>query len=113
MQLRVARLCLDCEELFVGDSCPVCASEQAAFLSTWLPVEDRRRWHARAPRRGKSPARSPFHRLSSVFSRWFGLGHVEPTGQLRTRASDRVPAMDLKDSPRDPVKTTQPLNHRG
>ena len=50
MQLRVARLCLDCEELYVGDTCPVCASDRSAFLSTWLPVEERRRWRRPAPR---------------------------------------------------------------
>ena len=39
MQLRVARLCLDCEELHTESSCPVCASDRYAFLSNWLPVE--------------------------------------------------------------------------
>src|SRR5215468_8423 len=44
MQLRVARLCLDCEELHTDNACPRCASESYAFLSNWLHVEERRRW---------------------------------------------------------------------
>lgn len=46
MQLRTARLCLDCEEIHEENTCPVCASEMFAFLTRWVPVEDRRtrRW---------------------------------------------------------------------
>ena len=43
MQLRVARLCLDCEELHDAQQCPVCASESFAYLTRWIPVDDRRR----------------------------------------------------------------------
>ena len=42
MQLRVARLCLDCEELHDASKCPVCASETFAFLSKWVPAPERR-----------------------------------------------------------------------
>ena len=42
MQLRVARLCLDCEEVHDGASCPTCASEAFAFLSRWVPAPERR-----------------------------------------------------------------------
>jgi hypothetical protein len=42
MQLREARLCLDCEELHTLDQCPVCASEAFAFVTRWLPVDERR-----------------------------------------------------------------------
>lgn len=44
MQLRVARFCLDCEELHTDNSCPRCASESYVFLSSWLKVDERRRW---------------------------------------------------------------------
>lgn len=37
MQLRVARLCLDCEEVHDAQECPVCASEVFAYLSRWIP----------------------------------------------------------------------------
>ena len=42
MQLRNARLCLDCEELHEEQHCPVCASESFAFLARWIPVDERR-----------------------------------------------------------------------
>lgn len=42
MQLRTARLCLDCEEVHDADQCPACASEMFTFLSRWVPVDERR-----------------------------------------------------------------------
>ena len=43
MQLRNPRLCLDCEELHEEQQCPICASESFAYLSRWIPSEERRR----------------------------------------------------------------------
>jgi hypothetical protein len=42
MQLRAARLCLDCEEIHEGQECPVCLSEAFVYLIRWVPVEERR-----------------------------------------------------------------------
>ena len=42
MQLRVARLCLDCEEVHDSLECPVCSSESFAYISRWVPVPERR-----------------------------------------------------------------------
>ena len=42
MQLRSARLCLDCEEIHLEQQCPVCASESFAFLTRWIPAQERR-----------------------------------------------------------------------
>ena len=42
MQLRVARLCLDCEDVHEAEQCPVCASESFAFLTRWVPAPERR-----------------------------------------------------------------------
>ena len=42
MQLHVARLCLDCEEVHDANVCPRCTSESFAFLSRWIPVPERR-----------------------------------------------------------------------
>lgn len=42
MQLRAARLCLDCEEIHEQQECPVCLSEAFAYLIRWVPVEERR-----------------------------------------------------------------------
>jgi len=42
MQLHVARLCLDCQEVHAETRCPVCASESFAALSRWIPAQERR-----------------------------------------------------------------------
>ena len=47
MQLRNARLCLDCEEVHDTQQCPVCASETFAFITRWVPAPERR-GHPRA-----------------------------------------------------------------
>ena len=104
MQLRVARLCLDCEELYVGDHCPVCASEHYAFLSTWLPSEERRRW--RRPGR-KSGSQKPglFDALKRFLRRAFGEDELEPASRtLRTRAEDHVPNLNFDPQGKEPQK---------
>jgi hypothetical protein len=95
MQLRVARLCLDCEELHVAASCPVCASERYAFLSTWLPSEERRRWRTPATQSEEAAPR-PIRALRRVLARWLGVPEpVQRYSGPRTRASDRVPNLDF------------------
>jgi hypothetical protein len=42
MQLRNARLCLDCEEVHDTQQCPSCASETFAFITRWVPAPERR-----------------------------------------------------------------------
>ena len=42
MQLRNARLCLDCEEVHDLAQCPSCASETFAFITRWVPAPERR-----------------------------------------------------------------------
>jgi len=42
MQLRLARLCLDCEEVHDANVCPVCASETFAYMTRWIPAPERR-----------------------------------------------------------------------
>ena len=42
MQLRTARLCLDCEEVHDAQQCPSCASETFAFITRWVPAPERR-----------------------------------------------------------------------
>lgn len=107
MQLRVARLCLDCEELHVADACPICASERYAFLSSWLPSEERRKW-----RRGRPPSEEPAAqgvraRLRQI-GRWLEGEPTEDRSALRTRASDRMPRFDFEEQPKQP-ETSQPL----
>jgi len=104
MQLRAARLCLDCEELFVGDTCPVCASDRYAFLSTWLPVDERRRWRRPAPK-SAAEGQGYLQRLKRFLSRWTGGEVPEPeTRTLRTRASDAVPKLDFEEPEKEPEK---------
>ena len=42
MQLRRARLCLDCDEIHDAPQCPTCASETFAYISRWVPAPARR-----------------------------------------------------------------------
>jgi hypothetical protein len=58
VQLRNARLCLDCEEIHELQQCPICASETFVYLARWIPVEERRAGTRRRvrPAPDKSPA---------------------------------------------------------
>lgn len=38
MELRNARLCLDCEEVHGEQQCPVCGSETFTFMTRWVPA---------------------------------------------------------------------------
>ena len=51
MQLHVARLCLDCEELHEQQTCPVCSSESFVYISRWVPAPERRTRPRDAPSR--------------------------------------------------------------
>ena len=94
MQLRVARLCLDCEELHTDNACPRCASESYAFLSNWLHVEERRRWRRPATQPGDGIGAG----LGKSIGRWIrGSKDAAPAGPL-TRASDHVPNLDFDES---------------
>jgi hypothetical protein len=67
MQLRTARLCLDCEELHENAQCPVCASEAFAYLARWVPMDERR------ARRRPAPAKIVD---SSPVARWAKRGAI-------------------------------------
>ena len=109
MQLRVARLCLDCEELFVGEHCPVCASQRYAFLSNWLPSEERRRWRRPAARETVKEGR--LVAVRRLLGEWFGDGDPKLTpGKPRTRASDHVPRLDFE--PPAPQPEQKPVHAR-
>src|SRR6476659_3206221 len=49
MQLRNARLCLDCEEVHDAVQCPICASEMFASITRWVPAPERRTHRRTAP----------------------------------------------------------------
>ena len=42
MQLHVARLCLDCQDVHDERACPKCSSESFVLLSKWVPAPERR-----------------------------------------------------------------------
>ena len=48
MQLRTARLCLDCSEVHDAQRCPACASESFAYLTRWVPETERQKGPPRA-----------------------------------------------------------------
>jgi hypothetical protein len=105
MQLRVARLCLDCEELHVADACPVCASLRYAFLSAWLPSEERRRWKRPAPAVTEPQADGVGAVINRV-AEWFGAEpETAPPKHPRTRAGDRVPTAAFEKLADRPAKT--------
>jgi hypothetical protein len=41
MQLRTARLCLNCEEIHDTRECPICGSESFAYITRWIPAPER------------------------------------------------------------------------
>ena len=55
MQLRNARLCLDCEDVHDAQQCPVCASETFTFMTRWVPAPERRE-RTRPPQEPPRPA---------------------------------------------------------
>ena len=58
MQLRNARLCLNCEEVHAAAHCPVCTSESFAYVSRWIPPDERRlEPRATLPQPAAPPAR--------------------------------------------------------
>lgn len=59
VQLHVARLCLDCNEVHDAQGCPVCGSEAFAFLTRWVPAPERRK----RPRPTTSPDADVYREL--------------------------------------------------
>jgi len=59
MQLRNARLCLNCEEIHAAAHCPVCTSESFAYVSRWIPPDERRHEPRTAPGAAPAPAPTP------------------------------------------------------
>jgi hypothetical protein len=54
MQLHIARLCIDCEEIHDSQQCPVCASEAFEYVTRWIPARERR-----AKKRPPAPPSAP------------------------------------------------------
>ena len=95
MQLRVARLCLDCDEIHADQTCPVCGSESFGYISRWIPAPERRT----RPRPATSPAADAYRELLNPDqprpdkSRWLrhgviGVTAVSVVGWLWRRAAE-------------------------
>jgi hypothetical protein len=78
MQLRNARLCLNCEEIHASAHCPVCTSESFAYVSRWIPAEERRREQRPRP---TPPAQS------NTRNRWVKRGAAGAAGVAVIAAS--------------------------
>src|SRR5262247_2189054 len=70
MQLHVARLCLDCEEVHDARVCPRCTSETFAYLSRWIPAPERR------ARPAPPPPPPPVEEPVASPGRWLRRGAV-------------------------------------
>lgn len=78
MQLRTARLCLDCEEVHDAQQCPVCASESFAYISRWIEAPERRV----KPRPASSESAETYSRLLEPERARPGTGRLLTRGAL-------------------------------
>jgi hypothetical protein len=51
MQLHLARLCLNCEDIHDQQTCPICSSESFAYVSRWIPAPEGRTHPRQLPSR--------------------------------------------------------------
>lgn len=72
MQLKIARVCLDCDEVHDAQRCPVCASEAFAYLTRWVPAPERRT----RPRATTSPEADVYRELTQPDSSPHKRGHL-------------------------------------
>lgn len=77
MQLRTARLCLDCEEVHDAMVCPSCASETFTYITRWIPAPERRH----RPRATTSPEAEMFRSLVGKESQGAAPPQSAPSGQ--------------------------------
>jgi len=71
MQLHVARLCLDCEEVHEQQTCPVCSSESFVYISRWVP----------APERRTRPREVPSHETANIYRELLDRNTEAPTSR--------------------------------
>ena len=43
MKLQDAKLCLNCEEIYVGPVCPKCATPHCVFVTNWIQSLEKQR----------------------------------------------------------------------
>lgn len=79
MQLRNARLCLDCEDVHDLPQCPICASETFAFITRWVPAPERRE-RPRPERARDTPGTEPPLRAEELQAYRSLLDPAKPNG---------------------------------
>jgi hypothetical protein len=107
MQLRNARLCLNCEEIHAAAHCPVCASESFAYVSKWIPPEERRQ-EARPAQSGPRPVTPPRPDQSTRGMRWVRRGAAGVAVVAASRMLwqlSRPVEWNSPDLPEDPEQT--------
>ena len=73
IDLRKARLCLDCEMIFEGPQCPACTSQSFVPVTRWIRPMERRETKRPAPQPKVIPAQSKPRGLLKK-SLYVGLG---------------------------------------
>ena len=77
MQLKKAKFCLDCEEIFdEGTTCPVCGSQVWNYLNKWMPSVAVRET-IEPDHRPEPPARSPAARVRDFFRCLFRVEAIQ------------------------------------
>lgn len=79
MQLRAARLCLDCDEVHDEFRCPQCASDEFTYISRWVPLLPERRPRSR-PMRVPPPELEVYREIAR------GPGTSAPKGRRWVKA---------------------------
>ena len=102
MQLHIARLCLNCEDIHDQQTCPVCSSESFAYISRWVPAPERRMHPRELPSRETADTYRQLldaNRQTSGTRRWLkrgvlGLAAVSMAGWAwRRKATTRGEAI--------------------
>jgi hypothetical protein len=116
MQLHVARLCLDCQEVHDSQTCPICSSESFAYISRWIPAPERRM----TPRPAEPAPQAEMYRqllapdrASPATSRWlkrgvFGLAAVSAAAWALKRKAAGDDDEASAHPPKAPSESTLP-----
>ena len=99
MQLHIARLCLDCNEVHDEPRCPICGSEAFAYLTRWVPAPERRLQarpttspEAEVYRELIAPASAPPQRGRLLKRSALGIGMIAAAGWMWRRNAGRKTA---------------------